>query len=110
MNEIIKTIGTLITSPYPYFAILGYFGLKSYTVIIEKPPSIYFLTFFILIIGFLSFLCVLVYVLIQKVGHVEMLPPQFQIERERLRFYLNKEELKRQIKEGIVPESGDGTA
>lgn len=59
MKDIIDTIGRVITSPYPYFGLLGFFGWKAYDSIIGKEPN-YF--------QILSL--ILVYVLIRKVGHV----------------------------------------
>jgi hypothetical protein len=85
MKEVIQAIGAVITSPYPYFAVFGYFGLQSYSTLISKEittPSIVIFGFLLL---FLAFLCVLVFVLIQKVGHLSMLSPEYQVELEKIR-------------------------
>ncbi len=105
MGKIISTIGTVITSPYPYFAVFGYLGFLSYQELLAKEPSGYLLGFFVIELGFLAYLCALVYILIQKVGHSSMLPPEFQVELEKLKSQDRKRnevlaELKASLNEG----------
>jgi hypothetical protein len=85
MKEVIQAIGAVITSPYPYFAVFGYFGLQSYSILISKEVTTGAIWLFGLLLFFLAFLCVLVFVLIQKVGHTSMLSPEYQIELEKIR-------------------------
>ncbi|HQA26527.1 MAG TPA: hypothetical protein PK893_10275 [Candidatus Competibacteraceae bacterium] len=97
MKEAIQAIGSVVTSPYPYFAVFGYFGLSAFTSFSEKEPNGYMLALFGILILFLGFLCVLVFVLIQKVGHSSMLSPEHQVEVEKLK--LGQEQAKLKLQE-----------
>lgn len=90
MKDAIHAIGSVVTSPYPYFAVFGYFGLHAFLVFIDKESSGYLVVLFGLLLLFLSFLCVLVFILIQKVGHVSMLSPDHQVEIEKARIEMGK--------------------
>lgn len=96
MKDIVTTIGKVITSPYPYFALLGYFGLEAYQTVAEKPASLYTVALLALIISFLTSLSILVYILIRKVGHSSMLPPESQVKVEKMR--IESDERKEKVK------------
>ncbi|MEY8240787.1 MAG: hypothetical protein RPT25_10610 [Cycloclasticus sp.] len=85
MKDVIQAIGSVVTSPYPYFAVFGYFGLQAFMVFVDKEATWYSFSLFCLLTFFLSFLCVLVFVLIQKVGHSSMLAPEQQVELEKIK-------------------------
>ena len=96
MKDVIQAIGSVVTSPYPYFAVFGYFGLSAFSSFSAKEPNGYLFALFGVLILFLGFLCVLVFVLIQKVGHSSMLSPEHQVELERLKLGQEQARLKLQ--------------
>lgn len=92
MKDIIDTIGRVITSPYPYFALLGFFGWKGYETILGQGQIItgYTIISLLTLYGFLGSLSWTVYLLIRKVGHASMLPPEIQLQLEQLRLDSSK--------------------